>query len=108
MSFQEFYSKYYNLDGYEHHYEEFYEAGATSRQAEIDELTKMLHEACDDRDYFCNELDKSNKTISKLLDVVDCNIEDFYLSHSTSKYDLIWFQAMSLVKKIIEEKEGGK
>lgn len=42
QGFDEFYSKYHNLDGYEHHYEEFYEAGAASRQGEVDELKREL------------------------------------------------------------------
>lgn len=57
MNFDDFYSKYYNLDGYEHHYQEFYEAGAASRQeevdelhSEVDELQKRIYEALSELD----------------------------------------------------------
>lgn len=77
-SFDEFYNKYYNLDGYKHHYDEFYEAGAASRQdevsklqTEIDELKSVITKqqiqilqiqqscsGCDYRDLLIDELQK--------------------------------------------------
>lgn len=54
-----------------------FEAGAASRQADVDELTKMLHASCDDGHYLFNRMNELEKRINDALGV----IEDNHLSH---------------------------
>lgn len=43
------------------------------------------------------------KLINEVLETVDCHIEDYEAIQSTSGYDKGWFDAMSLIKRILSE-----
>lgn len=82
QGFEEFYSKYYNLDGYKHHYEEFYKAGAASRQNEVEQLR--------------NEVEELNFKLAEMKS----RLNDAYTDGQTSMYKTKQVEIDELQKRI--------
>ena len=86
MSFDSYWEKQTSYtERYKQSSEAAYKAGATSRQAEVDELQKR---------------------IDKLKSTAEWHIEDCACSHPISKYQLGWFEAMSLVLEVLKGEES--